>query len=139
MLQFLLETETCSNSEADTSIIGVRLPGEPRKVDMQMLIHRLDQTAHISLQLLAISKSGETKLTECALCLRRAPPHVSLLFFRCWRVRRVGEGVFTAGARGPQELFWGNMTFFSHQWISTENQRVGAIIDRRQLVPAHHR
>ena len=34
---------------------------KPMSVDMQMLIHRKDQTAHISLQLPSISKSQETK------------------------------------------------------------------------------
>ncbi len=33
---------------------------------MKRLIHRMNQTAHISLQILAISKSVETKLTGCA-------------------------------------------------------------------------
>jgi len=93
---------------------------------------------HISSDTRDFKERRDKNQTGCALTCGAARP-IRLCLLPPWRVRRVGEGVFTAGARGPQELFWGNMTFFSHQWISTENQRVGAIIDRRQLVPAHHR
>jgi hypothetical protein len=49
---------------------------------MQMLIHRMDQTAHISLQLPAISKSGETKSTECALSSLARPASSASVFSR---------------------------------------------------------
>ncbi len=87
---------------------------------MRWLIHRMNQTAHISLQFLSISKSVETKSTVMRpdflarpasitsdVCLRLvatalplspsgAPPQ---------RRRRVGEGVFTDWTRPPQGLF----------------------------------
>jgi len=46
--------------------------------DMKRLIHRMNQTAHISLQKLSISKSVETKETVCALtCLARPASNTS--------------------------------------------------------------
>ena len=83
---------------------------------VQLFVHRIDQTAHISLQILSISKSEETKTTECALTYRRAPPHSSLIVvlrlvavWPVWRpVERLsaaGEGVFTDWAGGLQGLF----------------------------------
>ena len=45
---------------------------------MKRLIHRMNQTAHISLQKLSISKSVETKETVCALtCLARPASNTS--------------------------------------------------------------
>ena len=41
----------------------------------------MNQTAHISLQILSISKSVETKATGCALTFWRAPPVLSLFSF----------------------------------------------------------
>ena len=48
---------------------------------MKRLIHRMNQTAHISLQLISISKSveteaSETKVTGCAVTYWRAPPQI---------------------------------------------------------------
>ena len=47
---------------------------------MQDLIHRMNQTAHISLQIPAISKSVETKSTSGALAYRRDLPHLPQVF-----------------------------------------------------------
>jgi len=44
----------------------------PTSAIYRRLIHRMNQTAHISLQILSISNSVETKITGCALsCLAR--------------------------------------------------------------------
>ncbi len=59
---------------------------------MQMLIHRMDQTAHISLQLPAISKSAETKSTECALTYSARPASSVTVYFASRRLRRSVEG-----------------------------------------------
>ena len=40
---------------------------------MQLFVHRMNQTAHISLQIFKISKSVETKLTGCALFFLARP------------------------------------------------------------------
>src|SRR6056297_2522950 len=47
---------------------------------MQDLIHRMNQTAHISLQIPAISKSVETKSTSSALTYRRDLPLLPQVF-----------------------------------------------------------
>ena len=91
---------------------------------MQDLIHRMNQTAHISLQILAISKSVETKSTVCALSsLARPASFTSDFRFRLvavwpvWRpVVRLSaacEGVFTSNYQTLQPLFSGNVIFFS--------------------------
>ena len=50
-----------------TLVIGtVPKHRNPTSVDMQDLIHRMNQTAHISLQIPSISKSVETKSTRSA-------------------------------------------------------------------------
>lgn len=46
---------------------------------MKRLIHRMNQTAHISLQILSMSKSVEKKSTGSAKNPQRAPLHVSLI------------------------------------------------------------
>ena len=43
---------------------------------MRVLIHRIDQTAHISLQILSISKSAETKSTRSAIPFWRNLRHI---------------------------------------------------------------
>ena len=48
--------------------------------DMKRLIHRMNQTAHISLQILSVSKSVETKVTGCALTCLARPALVPLIF-----------------------------------------------------------
>jgi hypothetical protein len=92
------------------------------------MIHRMNQTARISLQKPAISKSERQKSTGCAFYFKRCPPHVSQFFsfaFRGlasprpsrsasrWHLSAAGEGVFTDGTVGPQVLFYGKMTFFA--------------------------
>jgi len=96
---------------------------------MQLFVHRMNQTAHISLQIPSISNSVETKVTGCAVSLWRAPPLKPLIFASlpsasalseplCWSVWRsvvrlsaAGEGVFTVRDWGPQELFSKKMHF----------------------------
>ena len=90
-------------------------------------VHRKDQTAHISLQLPAISKSVETKVTECALtCLARPASSISVISCVSLMVAfaaapsgaplvhlcAAGEGVFTNRAPGPQGVFFRKMRFF---------------------------
>src|SRR6056297_1171667 len=87
---------------------------------MQDLIHRMNQTAHISLQIPAISKSVETKSTSSALTYRRdlpllpqvfstsrpseAPPRQTVQLPQ-HRLSAAGEGVFTANNQTLQPLF----------------------------------
>lgn len=62
-----------------------------------------DQTAHISLQLPAISKSGETKSAECALSSSARPASFVSVFVPVWRRRRSVRGIYgerLASARG---------------------------------------
>ena len=47
---------------------------------MQLFVHRMNQTAHISLQILSISNSVETKSTGCALSLVARPASVASVF-----------------------------------------------------------
>jgi hypothetical protein len=47
---------------------------------MRVLIHRIDQTAHISLQILSISKSAETKSTRSAISFWRNLRHIPQCF-----------------------------------------------------------
>ena len=87
----------------------------------------MNQTAHISLQLLSISNSVETKVTVCALTSLARPASITSDFL----IRLValasaagpsgaplvhlcaaGEGVFTDWVRGPQPLFFRNVIFF---------------------------
>ncbi len=42
---------------------------------MQLFVHRMNQTAHISLQILSISNNVETKVTGCALTCLARPAH----------------------------------------------------------------
>ena len=87
---------------------------------MQVLIHRMNLTAHISLQIFAISKSVETKLTVmrpnflarprldylwCCLRLVASAFPLPPVWRPAVRLRRVGEGVFTVWVRGPQGVF----------------------------------
>jgi len=53
---------------------------KPMSAIYRRLIHRMNQTAHISLQILSISNNVETKLTGCALTSWRAPPVIPLIF-----------------------------------------------------------
>ena len=105
----------------------------------------MDQTAHISLQLPAISKSVRDKINRRRRILLGAPACISLVFSfrlpgvaavsvcRC-SVVRFGEGVFTDRRRGPQGLFSRKMTFFSQPRFYTQNLGVSemmATIGRR--------
>ena len=47
---------------------------------MKRLIHRMNQTAHISLQILSISKSVETKETEMRPNFLARPAQIPLIF-----------------------------------------------------------
>ncbi|MEM6308553.1 MAG: hypothetical protein AAF754_00775, partial [Pseudomonadota bacterium] len=95
--------------------------------DMQLFVHRMNQTAHISLQCLQFSNSVETKMTGCALYFLARPASVTSDFFLrlvalvvtagpsgapLLRRRRFGEGVFTSGCRTLQPLFSINRIFF---------------------------
>lgn len=105
----------------------------------------MDQTAHISLQLPAISKSVRDKINRRRRILLGAPACISLIFLfrlpgvaavsvcRC-SVVRFGEGVFTDRRRGPQGLFSRKMTFFLQPRFCTQNLGVSemmATIGRR--------
>ena len=127
MLQVSKETESRTNSEADYPSSGsdqIVTLGSLICVD---LIHRKNQTAHISLQILAISNSVETKSTGCALFFLARPASVTSKFFASlpsgaslrrsvWRsvvrLSAAGEGVFTYWAGEPQALFLRNVIFF---------------------------
>ncbi len=52
---------------------------------MQLFVHRMDQTAHISLQLPAISKSEETNETGCALTFSARPASSISVFYSASR------------------------------------------------------
>ncbi|MEM7642935.1 MAG: hypothetical protein AAF366_10440, partial [Pseudomonadota bacterium] len=85
-----------------------------------------DQTAHISLQILAISKSERQNQPEAPFSLAQPASAASVLFAlgpskhplrrSVWRsvvrLSAAGEGVFTDGARDPQGLFADRMRFF---------------------------
>ena len=60
-----------------TLVIGPK----PYQRDIQTLIHRMNQTAHISLQILSISNSVETKSTGCALIFSARPACIISVFF----------------------------------------------------------
>lgn len=47
---------------------------------VQLFVHRMNQTAHISLQILSISNSVETKSTGCALTCLARPASVTSVF-----------------------------------------------------------
>ena len=104
---------------------------------MLRLIHRTNQTAHISLQCLSISNSVETKSTGCALFFLARPASVTSKFFASlpsgaslrrsvWRsvvrLSAAGEGVFTDWAGGPQPLFLRNVIFFSRFCFFVQKQ-----------------
>ncbi len=90
---------------------------------MKRLIHRMNQTAHISLQFYSFFKERRDKITE----MRRnflARPAVSasdvcLRLVAVWSVWRpvvrlsaAGEGVFTYSRGNPQPLFLRKAVFF---------------------------
>ena len=98
---------------------------------VQLFVHRMNQTAHISLQILSISKSvgpksPETKSTGCAFTFsatRLICPNFSTVCsagasLRCpvWRsvvrLSAAGEVVFTVWGPDPQALFSGKFIFF---------------------------
>jgi len=91
------------------------------------LFIEMNQTAHISLQILAISKSVETKSNWMRRNFLGAPRPTLPLFFpsgpskhplrrSVWRsvvrLSAAGEGVFTDGAGCPQALFAGDRHLF---------------------------
>lgn len=99
----------------------------------------MNRAAHISLQILAISKSVRQNKLRCALfslarpaCILSNLSCVSLrLRFRVCpsgapllRVRCFGEGVFTYCRRVPQPLFFGNVIFFSKTRFPPRKQQV---------------
>ncbi|CAN0264564.1 unnamed protein product, partial [Chrysoparadoxa australica] len=102
----------------------------------------MNQTAHISLQILSISKSVETKSTEMRpnflarpACLiseflppSRPPLRVSRFVVARlasrWRLSAAGEGVFTVSAAYPQPLFWRNLHFLRRAPKFPKNQRL---------------
>ena len=113
-------TESRPNSEADTH----HRP-KPRALDMcSCLFIEMNQTAHISLQILSISNSVETKSTGSAISLLAQPASCISVFFAFlpsgaspfWLVRRsvwrsvvrlsaAGERGFTVRRPNPQALF----------------------------------
>ena len=85
----------------------------------------MNQTAHISLQILSISKSVETKMTEMRpIFLARPACFISVILLRLvavWPVWRpvvhlcaAGEVGSRLSRRNPQALFLRNVIFFSH-------------------------
>ena len=66
---------------------------------MQASIIEMIQTAHISLQILAMSKSVETKTNQCALILRRARPFLPLNFFSAKQTRTSQSSTATRSVR----------------------------------------
>ena len=104
-------------------------PKSSSAIYVQLFVHRMNQTAHISLQILSISKSVETKSTRSAINFLAQPASVTSVFF-AWRPLRVcpahsvwrsvvrlsaaGEGVFTNCRCPPQPLFSINVIFFSY-------------------------
>ena len=100
---------------------------------MQLFVHRMNQTAHISLQIPSISNSVETKSTGSALYfVARPASSISVVFafsfFRAslrrpvWRsvvrLSAAGEGVFTDRAVGPQGVFSGSRHLFFANFVS---------------------
>lgn len=94
---------------------------KPRSASyVQLFVHRMNQTAHISLQIPSISNSVETKSTGSAAIFLAQPASVISVFVAfcpsgaslrrsVWRsvvrLSAAGEGVFTVRAGGPQEVF----------------------------------
>ncbi|MEO0568377.1 MAG: hypothetical protein AAF066_11640 [Pseudomonadota bacterium] len=94
---------------------------------MQYVDHRIDQTAHISLQKLSISKNARDKINRMRLLTSGAPglKYLSLLypprnllpkhlirFASREHICAVGERVFTSGVASLQPLFSTNSIFF---------------------------
>ena len=103
------------------------------------LIHRMNQTAHISLQILSISKSVETKTTEMRpIFLARPACFISVILLRLVAVRPVwrpvvhlcvaGEVGSRPSRRNPQALFLRNVIFFLSFSLIKQNQYLTRIM-----------
>ena len=93
---------------------------------MQVFAHRMNLTAHISLQILAISKSEIQNQPEAPSSSWRNPRHLPQIFclansnlaifvLLCnpdVRLSAAGEGAFTDGVRNPQGVFSAKVLFF---------------------------
>ncbi len=71
-----------------------------------------DQTAHISLQILSISKSAETKASVAPFLVGAPAARCLSLFFTVRVFHPAGEGVFTDRVAAPQGVFSNNLNFF---------------------------
>ena len=120
VLRVSSETESRTNSEADTSSSG----RNPRSAIYRRLIHRMNQgRPHISSDISDVKQRERQKPDQCALTCRRARPSTSRISCRLvcvssaspprrrpvWRpvvrLSAAGEGAFTDSAGNPQALF----------------------------------
>ncbi|WP_217805717.1 hypothetical protein, partial [Roseovarius sp. A-2] len=67
------ETKSIQDSEADTTSSGLL----PSSVDIQTLIHRLNQTAHISLQIPIFQRASKQNQPEAPIYLAQPANHTS--------------------------------------------------------------
>lgn len=72
------ETKSIQDSEADTTSSN----RSPSSVDIQTLIHRLNQTAHISLQIPIFQRASKQNQPEAPNYLAQPANHTSDIFYR---------------------------------------------------------
>ena len=116
-------------------------PKSSSAIYVQLFVHRMNQTAHISLQILSISKSVETRSTRSAIIFLAQPASVTSVFFASlpsraslrrsvWRsvvrLSAAGEGGSTVSGGNPQPLFLRNCVFFQKSGFSCEISRLDA-------------